>query len=151
LLEIEADARFGIVPDPDFVVVPDKVTMGDNSLRYSEAWMPYLNKNFPYFKYYLAVQDGMNLDDVERKIRHRMFDGLFLGGTKPWKYKEGHFWVELAHKYGLPIHCGGIGTRKNILWAKSRGFDSIDSGIAMIHSGHLQDVLNIESELLWSA
>jgi len=151
LLHIEADARFGITPDPDFVVVPDKVTMGNSSLRYSEAWMPYLNENFPYFKYYLAIQDDMCIKNVEEKIKQRMFDGLFLGGTKPWKYKEGYLWVKLAHKYGLPIHCGGIGTRKNILWAKHTGFDSIDSGVAMIHSGHLKDVLNIESELLWSA
>ena len=151
LLEIEADARFGITPDPDFVVIPDKVTKGNESLKYSEAWMPYLNNAFPYFKYYLAVQDGMSLKHVEEKIKQRMFDGLFVGGTKQWKYQEGHKWVELAHKYGLPVHCGGIGTRKNILWAKMAGFDSVDSGVAMIHPRHLQDVLNIESELLWSA
>ena len=151
LLYIEADARFGITPEPDFVVIPDKVTKGDESLRYSEAWMPYLNNAFPYFKYYLAVQDGMSIEDVEKKIKQRMFDGLFIGGTKQWKYKYGHKWVELAHKYGLPIHCGGIGTRKNLLWAKSIGIDSVDSGVAMIHPIHLKDVLNIESELLWSA
>ncbi len=55
LLYIEADARFGITPDPDFVVVPDKVAQGNKSLDLSEAWMPYLNQNFPYFKYYLAI------------------------------------------------------------------------------------------------
>ncbi len=80
-----------------------------------------------------------------------MFNGLFIGGTKQWKYRYGHKWVELVHKYGLPIHCGGIGTRKNLLWAKSIGMDSVDSGVAMIHPVHLKDVLNIESELLWSA
>jgi hypothetical protein len=42
-------------------------------------------------------------------------------------------------------------TNKNILWAKMVGFDSCDSGVAMIHSRHLNDVLNMGSELLWSA
>jgi hypothetical protein len=151
LLEIEGKARFNIIPDPDFVVVPDRVAEGKKSLQCSKAWMPYLNQNFPYFKYYLAIQDGMNIDDVEKQIILRKFDGLFLGGTKKWKYKEGHKWVALAHEYGLPIHCGGIGTRKNTLWAKMTGFDSVDSGVAMIHPRHLQDILNLESELLWFA
>jgi hypothetical protein len=150
LLHIEADARFGITPDPDFVVIPDRVAKGNSSLDYSVAWMPYLNNAFPYFNYYLAVQDDMSLEYVEKLIKQRMFDGLFVGGTKEWKYKYGSDWVKLAHKYGLPIHCGGIGTRKNILWAKMVGFDSVDSGVAMIHPRHLKDVLNMESELLWN-
>ncbi|WP_152184408.1 hypothetical protein [Sulfurimonas indica] len=151
LLEIEGKVRFKILPDPDFVVIPDIVTKGNRSLVYSNAWMEYLNHNFPYFKYYLAVQDGMSIEDVENYIRERMYDGLFLGGTKSWKYENGEKWVQLAHKYGLPIHCGGVGTRKNILWAKMAGFDSCDSGVAMIHPMHLNDVLNMDRELLWSA
>lgn len=151
LLEIEGKVRFGLLSNPDFVVIPDKVAKGDNSLKYSNAWMDYLNQNFPYFKYYLAVQDGMSIETVEKGIQARMYDGLFVGGTKPWKYKNGEKWVQLAHKYGLPIHCGAIGTRKNILWAKSIAFDSVDSGVAMIHPVHLKDVLNIENELLWRA
>lgn len=151
LLEIEGKVRFGMLPEPDFVVIPDKVTQGNTSLRYSNAWMEYLNDNFPYFKYYLAIQDGMDIDEVEKRIINREYDGLFIGGTKKWKYANSKPWVDLAHKYGLPIHCGGIGTRKNILWAKSIGIDSVDSGVAMIHPHHLKDILNIENELLWSA
>lgn len=151
LLEIESKVRFKILPEPDFVVVPDKVAKGQASLRYSVAWMEYLNQNFPYNKYYLAVQNDMDILHVEKLIRRRMFDDLFVGGTKDWKYKEGHKWVELAKRYGLPIHCGAIGTRKNILWAKMEGFTSVDSGVAMIHPRHLKDIFNIENELLWFA
>jgi len=151
MLDIEFKIRAGYIPEPDFVVVPDIVGEGLKSLQRSVQWMDYLDTNYPHNKYYLAVQDGMSLTHVENLIKQRVFDGLFVGGTKPWKYAEGEKWVQLAHKYGLPIHCGGVGIRKNILWAKMAGFDSCDSGIAMIHPRHLNDVLNMESELLWSA
>ncbi len=151
LVEIEIAVRTEKYPSPDFVVIPDLVTKGDVSLKYSSAWMEYLNDNFPHHKYYLAIQDGMALGDVEKQIQARTIDGLFLGGTKPFKYAEGSKWVALAKRYGLPIHCGGIGTRKNTLWAKMEGFDSVDSGVAMIHPKHLSEILNLEMELLWSA
>jgi len=150
LWAIEAAIRFSKLPCPDFVVIPDKVC-NENSLRYSIAWLDHLNNVLPYFKYYIAIQDGMNIYEIEKLIKLRAFDGLFLGGSKPYKYKHGHEWVNLAHKYGLPIHCGGVGSRKTILWAKMTGFDSCDSALCMIHTSHLNDVLNIQQELLWSA
>lgn len=151
MTDIEFKIRFGYIPSPDFVVVPDIVGEGIKSLECSLQWMDHLEQNFPRNKYFLAVQDGMSLTIVEKLLKKRIFDGVFVGGTKPWKYSEGTKWVQLAHKYGLPTHCGGVGTRKNILWAKMAGFDSCDSGVAMIHPRHLNDVLNMESELLWSA
>lgn len=151
LMEVELKARQGALLQPDFVVVPDIVGEGLKSLKRSVDWMKFLEENFPHNKYYLAVQDGMNFKHIENLIKLRLFDGLFVGGTKPWKYKYGEELATLSHKYGLPIHCGGIGTRKNILWAKMAGFNSVDSGVAMIHPGHLKDVLNMEQELLWSA
>jgi len=151
MLEIEFKIRFGYIPPPDFVVVPDIVGEGTKSLERSVQWMDYLENNFPHNKYYLAIQDGMSFFMVESLIKKRLFDGLFVGGTKPWKYRDGAKWVRLAQKYGLPIHCGGVGTRKNLLWAKDAGFDSSDSGLAMIHPRHLKDVLNIDKEMLWSA
>jgi hypothetical protein len=151
LLEVELKVRRGVLDEPDFVVVPDVVGEGLLSMKRSIDWIEFLNEAFPYHKYYLAVQDGMSFTHIENVIKARLFDGVFIGGTKPWKYKNGNRLVQLSHKYGLPVHCGGIGTRKNILWAKSIGIDSVDSGVAMIHPRHLKDVLNIESELLWAA
>lgn len=151
LLKVEIEVRQGILSEPDFVVVPDIVGEGLKSLVRSLEWVEYLDDVFPHNKYYLAVQDGMSFTHIENVIKARKFDGIFIGGSKPWKYKNGKTLVDIAHKYGLPVHCGGIGTRKNIMWAKSIGIDSVDSGVAMIHPRHLNDVLNIESELLWSA
>lgn len=134
---------------PDFVVIPDKVACGDESLYFSREWYSYLKDVFPEHKYYLAVQDNMDIDEVEIDIISGMYEGIFVGGTKEWKYREGHKWVELAHKYNLLCHCGGVGSRKPLLWAKMCGFDSVDSGLAMIHPRHLKEVLNMDkNELL---
>lgn len=151
LMEIELKVRQGALLHPDFVVIPDIVAKGFESLERSLKWVEFLNETFPHHNYYLAVQDGMNFKHIEILMKRKLFDGIFVGGTKPWKYKHGEGIVQMAHKYGLPVHCGAIGTRKNILWAKMAGFDSVDSGVAMIHPGHLKDVLNMEQELLWSA
>ena len=152
LLHIEADIRYSGMIEPDFVVIPDKVAKGKQSLEYSNAWLPYLNQNFPYFKYYLAVQDGMDERIVEKHIRRRMYDGLFVGGTKKRQYETSEKWIQLAHEYGLKCHIGGIGTPKDIRWAEMIGADSVDSGIAMIHSKYLEEVLEIENtSLFWAA
>jgi hypothetical protein len=170
LFKIEAGARFGKMfnesldfsklekgvsssyklPMPDFVVVPDLPAKGNESLMFSRAWIDYLERIFPNFEYYLAVQDGMSFDLVEEDMFHERFSGLFVGGTKDWKYKTSAQWVEIAHDAGAKCHIGGIGTRKSILWAKSIGADSVDSGIAMIHPIHLKEVLNIQNELFWN-
>ncbi len=170
LFKIEAHTRYGkmfddsldfstlekggankyILPMPDFVVTPDLPAKGDNSFYYSLKWMEYLERRFPAFDYYLAVQDGMDPYLVYEALFEEKFSGLFVGGTKEWKYKTSADWVEMAHDSGAKCHIGGIGTRKSILWAKSIGADSVDSGIAMIHPVHLREVLNIHNDLFWN-
>lgn len=136
-------------PVPDFVVLPDIVSGGDESLCYSREWYSYLSDVFPEHKYYLAVQDDMDADEVEVDLTSGMYQGIFVGGTKKWKYETSEMWTKLAHKYGRKCHLGGIGTRKSILWAKSINADSVDSGISMIHTRHLREVLTIQDDLFW--
>lgn len=147
LWELEAKIQFGHALEADFLVLPDIVAGGDESLDFSLQWAEHIEESMPHIaRYnflYLPVQDGMDIDNVERVIKRRMVDGLFMGGTKAWKYADGQQWVDLAHKYGLPIHIGGIGTKKDIEWARQVGFDSVDSGIAMLHPHHLTDVLEM--------
>jgi hypothetical protein len=109
---------------PDFIVVPDKVGAGIESLRFSLAWHSRL-KYMKEYNWYLAVQNGMVIDDVEKIIAD--FDGIFVGGTVKWKVKTGEYWVKLAHKYNKPCHIGRVGTFKRVLWAKRIKADSIDS------------------------
>jgi len=148
---LESKTRFCRLPMPEFVVVPDIVSRGKESLLYSRKWVEYLDYILPWYEYYLAVQDGMELDEVEEDLKEKRFQGLFVGGTKGWKYKTSEHWVQLAHKYGFKCHIGGVGTPKAITWAKMINADSVDSGIAMIHPKYLKDVLEIENQsLFWS-
>jgi hypothetical protein len=106
---------------PDFVVAPDRITKGLESLVFSLSWLPVL-EGFPVV---LAVQDGMSVRQVGR-VLHR-FAGIFVGGSLPWKIKTSREWVKLAHRHGKPCHIGRVGIPKRVRWAERIGADSVDS------------------------
>ena len=106
---------------PYLSVVPDLVGKGLESLEYSLWWRPRLPGSWPW---YLALQDGMGVDDVVPVLKQ--FEGLFLGGTKEFK-AQGQIWCNLAHQHGKRFHYGRCGTPQAIALAKRIGADSIDS------------------------
>lgn len=116
-----------VPPDapPDFVVVPDLVARGLDSLTFSLRWCEYLEHIHPSWPRYLAVQDGMTRDDLEPHLAR--FQGLFVGGTLKWKHHTAEQWVQLAHANGLKCHIGRVPTLKRLLWAERIGADSVDS------------------------
>ena len=109
---------------PDFVVCPDIVAGGSDSLTHSVNWLRVLPRELPY---YLAVQDGMELPEVADVIRSHGFSGIFVGGTAEWKVKTAESWCILAKELGVRCHIGRIGPGKKILWAERIGADSVDS------------------------
>lgn len=108
---------------PDFIVVPDKVACGLDSLDHSLDWLDKMPEGD--YRRYLAVQDGMDEFHVENVIDD--FGGLFVGGTIDWKYSTAKHWIKLAHNHNLPCHIGRVGTVDRIIWAARIGADSIDS------------------------
>jgi len=108
---------------PDFVIVPDKVAAGNESLDLSLEWRDKLPEIGT--RYYLAVQDGMSSERVNEVLDS--FGGLFVGGTMDWKLRTSKEWVELAHAHRKPCHIGRIGPWNRIVWAARIGADSIDS------------------------
>jgi hypothetical protein len=110
---------------PDFVVTPDKVAKGLESLEFSNEWATKLHKQFSGIRLFLAVQDGMEVEDIGKSIV--LYDGIFVGGTLEWKYQTAEQWVEFAHSRGRPCHIGRVGTWDKIVWAMRIGADSIDS------------------------
>lgn len=138
--------------EPRFVVIPDIVMGGMDSLSYSLQWLEYLKRFFPQFKYFLAVQDGMESSAVEAIAQSGDIDGIFLGGSKEFKYRESAHYASMANFYGLGAHAGGIGNRRSILSMKLSKWHSVDSGVAMLNSSVLHQVLAMkpENELLWS-
>ena len=131
--------------DPDFITVPD-IVASKESFKFSLKWRERLS-DLNNYSWYLVVQDGMVVDQVEKEISK--FDGLFVGGTVKWKIATGKDWIELAHSYSLPCHIGKVGTYKRLVWAIRIGADSIDStafsrntdGFRRLESSQLQTIL----------
>lgn len=120
---------------PDFIVCPDIVAGGLASLAFSLRFVPSLqDRGAPL---YLVLQDGMQESDVEPSLP--LFQGLFVGGTLPWKISTGERWVRFAHKHGLHCHIGRVGTARRVSWAMRIGADSIDSCLPLWCEEYLQD------------
>ncbi len=110
---------------PYIAIVPDLVAGGLRSLEFSLRWLEKLPANWPW---YLAVQDGMTLADVESVLDK--FTGLFLGGTDIFKGTAWH-WCRLAHQHGKKFHFARAGTLRKIAYAKEIGADSSDSAFPL--------------------
>ena len=111
---------------PYLAVVPDIVGKGKESLEYSMWWRPRLPDSWPW---YLAVQDGMEVEDVAKVLDNR-FAGVFLGGTDFFK-KRAEEWCRLAHRKQKLFHYGRCGTPRKVRHAKRIGADSIDSSFPL--------------------
>lgn len=123
---LDVDAIAGSADQPRWIVLPDLVAQGHESLAESARWIPQLA---PVAPLYLAVQDGMAAADVEPLAPQ--LKGLFVGGTLEWKIATGAAWVRAAHEFGLACHIGRVGTPDRIGWARRIGADSIDSSLPL--------------------
>ena len=104
---------------PNFVVVPDIVGKGIDSLKHSEIH----RERIPlHWTKYLCVQDGMTRNDINLSN----YDGIFIGGTTDWKWKTAKMWVGFAHDNDKPCHIGRVGTIENYRRAYYLGADSVD-------------------------
>jgi hypothetical protein len=106
---------------PRFGVLPDVVGAGADSLALSMSWLPRLPQAVPW---YLAVQDGMTVEQVAPALEH--VAGLFLGGTTEFKATAGT-WSALAHKHGRLFHYARASTEQHVRRAIDVRADSLDS------------------------
>ena len=121
-------------PKPDFVVCPDIVAGGKKSLDFSMEWL----SQHPRDDYYFVVQDGMTVEMVEEIVSN--FEGLFVGGTRAWKWRTVHHWVRLAHRCDVRCHIGRVGSLRGLWRAKGAGADSVDSA-SFVRNGTVSDVV----------
>ena len=105
--------------DPFFVVIPDIVCGGINSLEHSNK---HINKLPKTWKKYLPVQDGMKPEDIDLNG----ISGLFVGGSVKWKWRTAKTWCDYAHENEIKCHIGRVGTIKDYIKADSCGADSVD-------------------------
>lgn len=108
----------------DFIVCPDIVMGGNDSLDFSVEWARTLLKTAPVLA--LAVQDGITTQMVDSYILS-LFDVIFVGGSVEWKWKTADEWTKFAHKNKKKIHIGQVGQARYLRFAEHIGVDSVDS------------------------
>lgn len=127
---LERALKMAQIQRPYLAVLPDIVGGGERSLELSLTYLHGELKgvNLPW---YLAVQDGMELQTVEKILKENpQIVGLFLGGTDIFKATAPR-WSSLAHSLGLKFHYARAGSVKKIRLARAAKADSIDSALPL--------------------
>ena len=108
----------------DFIVTPDLVAQGIESLKFSHHWSTQTWLASAPCKA-LAVQDGMTPDVV--KGYDKPFSHIFVGGSVNWKWATAESWVAFAHSRGKRCHIGQAGRPDAVARCRAIGADSCDS------------------------
>lgn len=108
--------------DADWTVVPDIVAGGMPSLELSLRWMRHVLDECG--RGLLAVQDGIEVDDVRHLIGPRV--GVFVGGSTPWKLATMARWAQLARERGAWCHVGRVNSMRRIRLCAIADVDSFD-------------------------
>lgn len=105
----------------DWVVLPDIVAGGMDSLKMSMSWAKRISGTCPML---LAVQDGIEPEDVESMVGPDL--GIAVGGTTEWKELSIPRWGRLAQKKGAYLHVLRVNTCRRIDICRDAGVDSFD-------------------------
>lgn len=105
----------------DWIVIPDVVGAGLESLRFSLSWFDELEGVAPLL---LAVQDGMEPSHVVSHLHGRC--GLFVGGSTEWKLATIETWGDVARECACYLHVGRVNSKKRIRLCHAAGVDSFD-------------------------
>ena len=121
------EAAFGRVVEKlgegaDWIVVPDIVCGGMESLEYSLRWLERL-KGIPT-RLLIAVQNGMVPDDVRELLSPST--GLFIGGDTVFKLSSLDAWSKLARRRNCYLHVGRVNSAKRIAICAAAGVNSFD-------------------------
>lgn len=132
---------------PDFVVIPDLVARGEESLEFSLSWYKVLERDYPEIPLAFVVQDGMEFDKVKEILETlSKVKVLFVGGTIPWKVQTTPLWKRIARELNLKLHVGRVGTVRRLRWVRSIGVDSIDSSLPLFSKRKLRNFLKALKE-----
>lgn len=118
---------------PDWCVCPDEVA-SRTSLLHSLEWRDFLEAKAPGLRWYLALQDGMAPEDVDHALCLVRFDGIFVGGSTPWKIESSPAWVRFGHERGLPVHIARVNGPRRLQWSVDIDADSVD-GTGWVRAG----------------
>ena len=121
----DVDAFAGLVKKmgagADWIVAPDIVMGGMESLEKSVSWLPILEGIAPIL---IPVQNGMTAEDLRPLVGPSV--GIFVGGDTEWKESSMPIWGRLKRETGCYLHVGRVNTRRRILLCHLAGADSFD-------------------------
>jgi hypothetical protein len=107
----------------DWIVAPDIVAGGLNSLRLSLCWLaPLLVRTRMVL---IPVQDGMEPGALLNIVMPKRV-GIFLGGSTEWKLARMVEWGQWCAARGIYYHVGRVNTLKRFRLAHIAGADSVD-------------------------
>lgn len=112
--------RFG--GGADFVVVPDIVCGGLDSLALSRTWIRAVTDSAPLAL--IAVQNGMTADHIAGLLRPNV--GIFVGGDDKWKEQTMAAWADLARAHRTHCHVGRVNSQRRLKLVQMAGADSFD-------------------------
>lgn len=117
----------GVERDLYFVTIPDVVGNGEESYKLSIKHIQTITH-----RKYFVVQDRMYWDAVYYAIAS--CDGVFIGGSIPWKWDTASYWIGHAHEIGLPVHIGRVSSLRDLDKAYMLGADSVDGSTIIRHN-----------------
>ncbi|MFL5063422.1 MAG: hypothetical protein ACJ8FU_08435 [Xanthobacteraceae bacterium] len=112
--------------EAEFVIAPDIVLGGEESLALSLAWLPHVLDRTE--RALIAVQNGMTPDDLRPHVSERV--GIFVGGDTAWKEASLGEWGWLKAETGCHLHVGRVNTKRRIRLCALAGADSFDGSSA---------------------
>lgn len=106
----------------DWIVVPDIVMGGIESLELSRSWLQRLREYGT--RLLIPVQDGMQDEHLAPLLSPMV--GVFVGGSTDFKEQTMARWTRLAHAFGGYCHVGRVNTLRRIRICAAAGADSFD-------------------------
>lgn len=110
--------------EADWVVAPDIVGRGRESLELTRAWLPKLQHRLTL----IAVQDGMTPADIDELMTDSR--GVFVGGSTDWKLSTLPMWGDYCRSAGRYLHVARVNTIKRFSACRHFGAHSIDGSSA---------------------
>ena len=118
----------------DFIVAPDIVEGGLDSLELSLSWVRRLRRRRQLrgVRLMIAVQDGMERGQMLGRIKRSIgpATGIFVGGSDLFKETTLALWVGIARPRGAQVHVGRVNTARRIRLCAAAGVDSLDGSSA---------------------
>jgi hypothetical protein len=108
--------------DADFVVLPDIVSGGEQSLDLTFRWMQRVYRATE--RVLISVQDGHEPWQIDELLGPRV--GVFVGGSTGWKLATTPRWAAVARAKSSWCHVGRVNTKRRIALCGAAGALSFD-------------------------